>query len=165
MFVSLAFATVTIQNKGGSKESWQVETNIFHFTAAIGACEKTGHWFVALQLLERMHQARAGYTSKLQWIQLLMFWFLNVYYRVVYVCIYIYTYIYAYTCECMYCLVVWLKFYIILLSILGDPDEHSFHCQVGAKVIGRCRRKLERTVEPWLSRAGLQFVQEPRLVN
>ena len=73
MFVSLAFATVTIQNKGGSKESWQVETNIFHFTAAIGACEKTGHWFVALQLLERMHQARAGYTSKLQWIQLLMF--------------------------------------------------------------------------------------------
>lgn len=34
----------------------QIQTNIFHYTAAISACEKAANWFLAIHLLDRMHQ-------------------------------------------------------------------------------------------------------------
>lgn len=35
----------------------QVETNIFHFSAAISACEKANHWQLALEMVQQMRQA------------------------------------------------------------------------------------------------------------
>ena len=35
----------------------QVETNIFHFSAAISACEKASHWQLALEMVQQMRQA------------------------------------------------------------------------------------------------------------
>lgn len=52
--------TCLLKTSFGLNPHWwilQVETNIFHFSAAISACEKASHWQLALETVQQMRQA------------------------------------------------------------------------------------------------------------